>query len=84
MTAYDLAGNASDSVSIGRALEQDNESDDGSSEEGGQPGTKEPSGCAGLGESWWFLLALGRFSSQTTSKSPTLALESVPGASVEG
>ena len=48
MTAYDLAGNASDSVSIGRVLEQDNESDDGSSEEGGQPGNEgEPSGCAG-------------------------------------
>ena len=43
---HDLAGNASDSVSVGRVLEHANEDDDGLSEEGGQPADEgEPSGC---------------------------------------
>ena len=53
MTAYDLAGNASDSVSVGRVLEHAIEGDDGLSEEGGQPTEEgEPSGCVGMGEPW--------------------------------
>ena len=48
-----IAGNASDSVSLGRVLEHANEDDDGLSEEGGQPADEgEPSGCAGMVEPW--------------------------------
>ena len=59
-----LAGNASDSVSVGRVLEHANEDDDGLSEEGGQPAEEgEPSGSAGMGGSWWLLLLLGALAS---------------------